>query len=205
MKEKIIKAIQELRRTAKKRNFVQSVDLIVNLKEIDVKKPENRFLEDVVLPHGRGKEAKVVIFSDSIKEADCEILTSEDIAKIAANKREAKKLARNVDFFLTEPRLMPIIGKNLGQFLGPRGKMPKIISGNLKTLVEDYKKSVRIKVKDAPVVQCIVGKEDMKDEEIAENVEAVIKALETKLPRGKNNIKEILLKFTMSKPVRVEV
>ena len=205
MTEKILAAIKELREKAKKRNFVQSFDLIVNLKEINLKKPENRFSEELFLPHGRGKEAKVVLFSDTIRDANCEILTSDDIRELGKNKRAAKKLARKTDFFLAEPKLMPLIGKMLGQFLAPRGKMPKIVTEDAKTLVEKYKKAVRIKVKESPVVQCIVGNEKMKDEEIAENIKAVLKFLENKLPKGKNNIQNVLVKLTMSAPVKIEV
>ncbi|MEM5844362.1 MAG: 50S ribosomal protein L1 [Candidatus Aenigmatarchaeota archaeon] len=205
MKEKIIEKIKELREKSKKRNFVQSFDLIINLKEFDPKKPENKITEDVVLPHGKGKKVRIVVFSDTIKDVDAEVLTSSDIEKIAKNKREVRKLAKTVDFFLAEPKLMPLIGKYLGQFLGPRGKMPRIITGNVEKLIENYKKSVRIRIKDSPVVQCMVGKEDMKDEEIAENIEAVLEALKAKLPKGKQNIGEVLLKLTMSKPIKLEV
>ncbi|MCS7105961.1 MAG: 50S ribosomal protein L1 [Candidatus Aenigmarchaeota archaeon] len=205
MKEEIIEKIKELREKSKKRNFVQSFDLIINLKEFDPKKPENKITEDVVLPYGKGKEARVVIFSDTIKNVNAEVLTSSDIEKIAKNKREVRKFVKNTDFFLAEPKLMPIVGKYLGQFLGPRGKMPKIITGNVEKLIEDYKKSVRLRIKDSPVVQCTVGKENMKDEEIAKNIEAVLEALKAKLPKGKQNISEVLLKLTMSKPIKIEV
>ncbi|MDI6798471.1 MAG: 50S ribosomal protein L1 [Candidatus Aenigmarchaeota archaeon] len=204
MTEKILAAIKELREKAKKRNFSQNFDLIVSLSEFDTKKPENKFTEDLILPNGRGDEARVVLFSDSVKDVGCEILTSSGIEKLAKNKRETKKLIKNTDFFLAEPKLMPLVGKTLGQFLAPRGKMPKLITGDVRTLVESYKKSVRIRVKDSPVIQCSVGNEKMEDEKIAENIEAVIKFLEGRLPKGKHNIGKILLKLTMSKPVRIE-
>ncbi|MEM5802005.1 MAG: 50S ribosomal protein L1 [Candidatus Aenigmatarchaeota archaeon] len=202
---KILEAIKELRQNSKKRNFTQSVELIVNLKEIDIKKPEDRFSEDIILPNGRGKDAKVVIFSDEIKDLglDVEIIDSAKLQRMS--KREAKKLARDVDFFLAEPKLMPTIGKVLGQYIGPRGKLPKIISGDIKAMVENYKKSIKIKVKDAPVVQCLVGNESMSDEKIAENIESVLNFLENKLPKGKRNIKKILIKLTMGQPFEVKV
>jgi large subunit ribosomal protein L1 len=205
MKEKILKAIEEVRKNSKKRNFSQTFDLIVSLKEYDVKKPENRFSEDVILPNGRGENAKIVVFSDTIKDLDCEILGSAEIEKYSKNKREAKKLVKNTDFFFAEPKIMVLVGKVFGQYMGPKGKLPKIIVGDVGKIVEDYKKAVRIRIKDSPVIQCAVGKENMKDEEIAENVEAVLKAIEAKLPRGTQNIKSIWLKLTMGKPVKVEV
>ncbi len=207
MTEKILKAIKELREKSKKRNFIQTFDLIVNLKEMDLKKPENKFTEDLILPHGKGKEAKIIIFSDVIKEEDvnCPVLKSSDIEILAKNKREAKKLVKRTDFFLAEPKLMPTIGKMLGQFLAPKGKMPKIISGDVKKMIEDYKKAVRIRIKDSPVIQCPVGNEGMEDREVADNIKAVIEFLSGRLPKGEKNIAEVFLKFTMSKPVKVEV
>lgn len=186
MEEKFLQAIKELKEKSKKRNFPQSFDLIISLKEFDIKKPENKFTEDVVLPHGRGKEAEVVVFSDSVKDVDCKVLTTEDVNKLTKSKRDAKKLISETDFFLSEPKLMPTIGKVLGAYLAPKGKMPKMFTGGeIKSLVKNYKKSVRVRIKDSPVVQCLVGKEDMKDEEVIENVEEVIRALEAKLPKRK--------------------
>jgi large subunit ribosomal protein L1 len=205
MTEKILNAIKELKEKSKKRNFPQTFDLIVNLKEFDAKKPENKFSEDFVLPFGKGKESKVVVFADEIKTDKCKVLGTEEIQKLAKNKRAAKKIVKQVDFFLAEPKLMPLIGKTLGVYLGPAGKMPKIITGNIDSLIENYKKSIRIKIKDSPVVQCPVGNEKMKEEEIEKNIESVLKFLETKLPKGKNNIKEVLLKLTMGKPIKIEV
>lgn len=205
MTEKILQTIKELKEKSKKRNFPQTFDLIINLKEINLKKPENKFTEDLVLPQGKGKETEVIIFNDSIKTEKCKLLTTEDIQKLAKNKREAKKLVRQTDFFLSEPKLMPLIGKTLGIYLGPQGKMPRLITGNVEKLIENYKKSIKIKVKDSPVIQCPVGNEQMKDEAIVENIDAVIKFLEGKLPKGKHNIGRILLKLTMSKPIKIEV
>lgn len=204
MNEKILNAVKQLKEGSKKRNFSQSFDLIISLKEFDVKKAENKFSDDVILPHGKGEESKVIIFGDNIKNVDAEIMGTEDLNSLSKNKRKAKNLAKEADFLLAEAKLMPVIGKVLGQFIGPKGKVPKVISGDTKSLVQNYKKAVRIRVKDAPVIQCPVGKENMKDEQVVENIEAVLKHLEEKLPKGRHNIKEILLKMTMSKPIKVE-
>ena len=203
--EKILNAIKELREKSEKKNFSQSIDLIVSLKEYDLKKAENKFTDDVILPHGKGRESSVVVFADNAKDVGTEIFTTEQVNELTKNKRKAKKLVAATDFFLAEPKLMPVVGKVLGQFVGPRGKLPKIITGDVKALVRNYKKSVRIRVKDAPVIQAIVGKEDMKDDEIAENMEAVIKFLESRLPKGKNNIRKVVVKFTMGKPMKVDL
>ncbi len=205
MNENTLKAVKEARTGLKKRNFSQSFDLIVNLKLIDTKKSENKINEPFVLPNGRGKDAKVVLFADSVKDVDCQTYGSSDIDGLAKDKRELKKLSRITDFFLSEPKLMPVIGKSLGRVLAPRGKMPSIVAGNLKETVEKHKKSVRIRVKDSPVIQCIVGIESMKDEDIAENIDVVLKFLEKRLPKGRNNINKVLIKLTMGRPVKIEL
>jgi large subunit ribosomal protein L1 len=202
--EKILNAIKELREKTKKKKFSQSFDLIISLKEFDLKKAENKFSEDVVLPHGKGRESSIVVFADNVKDPGTDVFTTEQVNELAKNKRKAKKLVSETDFFLAEAKLMPVVGKVLGQFVGPRGKLPKIITGDVKALVKNYKKSVRIRIKDAPVIQTIFGKEDMKDEELAENAEAVLKFLETRLPKGKSNIGKIMMKLTMGKPLKVD-
>lgn len=204
MNEKILKSIKEAREKSKKRKFSQSFDLIVNLKLIDLKRPENRLNEIFSLPKGRGKEAAITIFSDEIKEDGVTVLKAQDIEKLGADKKGLKKLVKETDFFLSEPKLMPVVGKSLGKILAPRGKMPAVLAGNTKQITSNYKKSVRLKMKDSPVIQCIVGMESMKDEDIAENIEAVINHLERKLPKGRNNISNAMVKMTMGKRVRIE-
>lgn len=203
--EKIVEAVKKLRESSKKRNFSQSFDLIVNLKNIDPKKPEGKINEVLQLPNGRGKPSNVVIFSDSIKSDEYRVIGGTEIGKIGKDKREAKRLASSTDFFVSEPKLMPSIGKSLGMLLAPRGKMPTLITGNADDLIKKFKNSTRLKIKDSPVIQCIVGAEVMSDEKVAENIETVMKFLEKKLPKGRNNIKNVCVKLTMSKPVKIEV
>ncbi len=206
MAEKVADAIKKLKGSPEKRKFDQSFDLIINLKDIDIKKPEGKINEDFRLPNGLGREAKVVLFSDTVKQAgDAQVFTSADVDKFAKDKRSAKKLIRQTDFFVAEPKMMAPIGKTMGQTLAPKGKMPKILSGDPKSLVAGLNSSTRLKVKDAPVIQCVVGRESMDEQKLTENIMAVMKHLEMKLPQGRNNIKGVLLKLTMSKPVKLEV
>lgn len=200
----IIEYVKKAREASKKRNFTQTFDLIINLQNIDITKPENRIDDFLVLPEGRGKEASITIFSDSVKEMkDCKVLKGSQIETLGKNKRELRKLIRTTDFFFADPKLMPVVGRYLGQFLGPTGKMPKPLVGDIKKVIA-HKNAVKIILKKAPIIQTIVGTEDMPDEKIAKNVQAVLSFVLKKLPRGKFNIKSILLKLTMGKPVKVE-
>lgn len=197
--------IRKAREGSKKRKFDQSFDLIVNLKDIDIKKPGGKINEEVRLPHGPGREAKVVVFSDNAKRLEgAEMLGSADIAGFAKDRRSGKKLINRTDFFLAEPKLMPVIGKTMGQTLAPKGKMPRILAGDVEAEIESLKHSTRIRTKDAPVIQCVVGRESMDEKKLVDNISAVMKHIEAKLPQGRNNVKEVLLKLTMGKPVRLE-
>lgn len=197
--------IKKLKESSKKRNFNQRYDLIVTLKDMDLNKAENKIDEVFVLPKQPGKFASVAIFSDQIKKIEgCTIIKGSDIEKLSKNKKELKKIVRQTNFFLSEPKLMPVVGKHLGKFLAPIGKMPKPIVGDVNKMVEDFKRGIRIEVKKQPIIQTTVGSEDMKVEEMDKNITAVIEFLKKKLPKGKNNINRVFLKLTMSHPVKLE-
>ena len=201
---KVAEAVSELRK-ARKRNFVQSFDLIVNVKNLDLRKPENRFNIEIVLPHGRGKPVKVGVISDSYSGENA--ISMERIREIAKNKRKAKEFARQYDFFVADVRYMAEIGKLMGRYLGPLNKMPKPLPPNAPAdaIVKRLEKTVRAQLKTNPSVQLPVGSEEMEDGKVVENVNAALEAIEKALPKGRNNIKSIYLKLTMSKPVEVDV
>lgn len=193
-----------------KRKFTQSVDLVINLKDVDLNKPENRIDEEIELPKGRGREARIAVFASGelalkAKEVADTVISPEQIKELAEDKKKAKKLAEEHDFFIAEAPLMPTIGRSLGRILAPRGKMPKPVPPHIeiKGLVEKLRKSVRVRSKDKPTFHCLVGREDMKAEDLAENIEAVLERVESKLERGRMNIKSVYVKTTMGKPVRV--
>lgn len=202
----ILGQINELKEKSKKRNFTQRYDLIINLKDLDLKKTENKFDEFFTLPKGTGKEASVTLFSDTIKKVEgCKIIKSLEIEGLSKNKKRVKKLIAQTDFFLAEPKLMPIVGKHLGKFLAPVGKMPKPIVGDVEKMIKDSKNAVRVVINKQPIIHTIVGSEKMSGEDVEKNIQALMNFLKSKLPRGKNNIKNVYLKLTMGHPVKLEV
>lgn len=202
----ILDQIKELKKKSKKRNFVQKYDLIVNLKELDLKKDENKIDEILVLPKDIGKKPSVVLFSDSVKDIEgCQVIKGSKIEDLSKDKKSLKKLISQTDFFLSEPKLMPIVGKHLGKFLAPINQMPKPVVGDLKKVVSNYKKGIKIQVKKQPIIHTVVGSEDMKEEDITENIKAVVDFIKLKVPKGKNNIDTIYLKLTMSHPIKLKV
>ena len=194
----LTEAIQQLR-SSEKRKFSQSFDLMVNLANIDLKKPENKFSKDVVLPHGRGKDVKIAIMSDTIKDA----ITKRDIEGM--DKKEMKRLAREYEFFLAEAPLMPVVGKVMGRYLGPKGKMPKLLAPGRSpdSALNEAGNSVRVKVRDSPVVHVYVGSEGMADKQVEENAMHVINEVRKSLP-AKSRIRNVYIKLTMSKPVKID-
>jgi len=201
----LLESIKKVRES-KKRNFNQTFDLIINLKEIDLKKSENKIDEHFILPKGTGKEASITLFSDSVKKFEgCKIIKGDEIESLGKKKKNLRKVIKETDFFLSEPKLMPVVGKHLGKFLAPRGMMPKPVAGDVSKIIEGTKKGIKIKLDKQPIIHTIVGSEKMDDKDIEENIKVFLTYLEKKLPRGKNNIKNVYLKTTMGHPVKIEV
>ena len=212
--DKIIDNIKKARETAPKRNFKQTFDIAVNLKSIDLKKAENKVKTEVVLPAGTGRKLKVGVIVDNLipkaqKLSDeITMIRRDELDGLGKNKRVAKKIASECVAFLAEAPLMPAIGKALGPILAPRGLMPKPIPPtvpDLKPVVDRAAATVRLALKDSPVFHCAVGTEEMTDEKVAENISAVLKTVETALPKGKEQIRNVIIKLTMGKPVKFEV
>ncbi len=208
--EAIAKAVGEVRSKTKKRNFVQSIDLAINLKDLEMEKPENRIDDEIVLPHGRGREVKIAIIAGGemahqAKKLVNRVVEKDELEELAKDKKEAKKMAEENDFFISQADLMPTVGRFLGPVLGPRGKMPKPVppTANIKPLVVRLKKTVKIRSKDNATFHLGVAMEGMEDKGIVENIEAVIKFLEDKLEKGSNNIKSIYLTSTMGPSIRI--
>lgn len=203
--------IKEAKKNSKPRKFAQTWDLVFNLREMDLKKPENRLNLELFLPEGLGKDLKTAIFADSLfadakKHADLAI-TKDEIPKLAKDKKKLKKLASEYDWWFGEAPLMPMIGKELGVIMGARGKMPKPVPPkiNLEGMMKRAKNSVKIRLTNSPVIQIAVGNESMPDDKIIRNIEAALNFIEEHLPKGKNNIRNVSLKLTMGKPVKLEV
>jgi large subunit ribosomal protein L1 len=207
-KEQLENALKKAYEDKGKRKFPQSVELIVNFRWIDFSKPENRLNLDIVLPKGKGsKQPKVAIIADentaaTAKKASPELVISPN--EIASYSDPAKlKMLAGEYVLLCQPNLMGQVAKSLGQYLGPRGKLPKPLVGNAADLVEKARKSVRIvsKGKYLPVAQALVGTEEMDVKDVLENVETVYDIIKAKVTEP--NIRSMYVKMTMGKPVKI--
>ncbi len=209
-KEKLVEAIKKAIEEAKPRKFVETVDMAVNLKNVDLKRPENRIDVVVTLPHGIGKPRKVAVFAKGdtalkAKESGAFVISPEEIDELAKDKRKARKIAKEYDFFVAEAPLMPEIGKKLGPILGPRGKIPQPIPplSDPTPIIERLKKSVKIRTRDRPTFHAPIGRRDMDPEKIAENAMEILKIVENKYENASQNVKSVYVKTTMGPAVRV--
>ncbi len=208
----ILQAVKEAKNKSEKRNFVQSIELMINLQDIDLKKPESKIQELIELPYPMGKGNKICVVASGemalkAKEADADLVIERGgLEALMGDKKKQKELAMAYDFFIAEAPLMPLVGRALGTTLGPRGKMPTPVppTANIAEHIEKHRKMVLIRLRGQPVLQCRVGAENILDEQIAENVQAIIRRIEGKLKRGIKNIRSICLKTTMGPPVKIK-
>jgi len=207
----ILQTIKEIREKSKKRNFTQSIELIINLQDIDPKKPEGKIQETIELPHGIGKGNKVCVIASGelalkAKKAGADlVIERNELEALTGDKKKQKELSTAYDSFIAEAPLMPIVGRVLGATLGPKGKMPTPVppTANIAELIEKNRKTIAVRLRGQPVLQCVVGAENMPDEQIAENIQAVVRRIEGKLKKGIKNIRSINLKTAMGSPIKI--
>jgi large subunit ribosomal protein L1 len=205
----LVKMVKDAKTTDKERKFKQSVELYIVLKDIDVKKGF-AMNETIQLPKRLTSPTTVCVMAGGdmglkAKSANADrVIGADEINSLAANKREARKFINNYDFFLADTQLMITVGKVLGQLLGPRGKMPVPVPFNapIESFLDRFRSSIRVKVKNSLSISCKIGDESMSDEDLAANAHAVISAVEKKLPSGDKNIRRIMIKTSMGKPIK---
>ena len=200
--------IKEAKTATKERKFKQSLELIVNFKDIDVKK--GFALNEVIQLPKTSSPATVCVMatgdmSQKAKQAKADaVVGTEDLDKFATNKRESRKFINKYDFFLADTKVMPVVGKTLGQLLGPRGKMPTPVPFNapIESFLDRFRSSIKVRTRASLSLSCKIGDESMEDADLAVNAHAILSAVEKKLPNGERNIKRVMIKTTMGKPVK---
>lgn len=214
-KNQFSKALEQVKAISTKRKFNQTYDLIVKLKGIDLKNQGNQLDFFTQLHYTRGKDVKIcaLVGGELIEQAKKEMTTaihSDDFGKYQSDKKMVKKLADNHDFFVAQANLMTKVAAAFGRVLGPKGKMPNPKAGcvvppaaNLGAVKAKLQKTVRIRSSASPVLNVAVGTEGQDEKEIIDNMLTVYDQIIQHVPQEKNNIKDVMLKLTMSKPVKV--
>ena len=214
-KANIKKTIEELKNSSK-RNFKQTYDLIFVFKNLNMKKPEDQVEFFQLMHFGTGKQIKIcgLVGSELLtqaKEVFDTTISDEEFVKFSKDKKALKTLSKKHDFFVAQATIMPKVATSFGRVLGPAGKMPNPKAGcvvppnaNLKPLAARLHKTMKISAKITPMVQVGVGKEDASEEEIIDNIMIIYDGVINHLPSGLNNLKKVMLKLTMSKPLKLE-
>ena len=214
-KDDLQKAIIAVKKNSPKRKFKQSLDLIIAIKSLDLKKTDNHVDLFVQLPHKRNKKVRVcALVGPELREAAkaaCDTAVNlEDFDKYAKDKSLVKKLAEKHDFFIAQANIMPKVASSFGRVLGPKGKMPNPKAGcivppnaNLAPIMQKLQNTLRVSVKTAPLMQCRIGEEDTSDNDLIDNALFVYTSLVHALPNEKHNIKCVYTKLTMGPCLKV--
>jgi len=207
--KRTIETVKKVLEGAKPRGFNESVEVAINLRDVDLSVPKNRIDEELNLPKGRGKAIRICVFASgelALKAravADL-VIQPQEIEGYASDRAKARGLAQGFDFFVAEAPLMPTIGKRLGVVLGPRGKMPRPVPPTMDPapLVNAMRNTVRVRSKDRRTFHAAIGTRDMSAEDLAENLDFLMRRVMGKLERGKFNIHSAFVKTTMGPAVR---
>ena len=205
-----IDVVTESLQKSTERKFSETVEVAINIKDLDLSVPKNRLEDEVPLPNGRGRNVRIALFAtpemcQKAKGLADVTMVPAQLEELMKDKKAAKKLVDEVDFFLAEAPLMPTIGKRLGIVLGPRGKMPRPVppGGDPTNLINAMKRSVRVRTKGNRTFHAPVGTRTMPPEQIAANIDALLARITGKLERGRNNIDSVYLKTSTGAAVRL--
>ncbi|HKZ88451.1 MAG TPA: 50S ribosomal protein L1 [Candidatus Bathyarchaeia archaeon] len=211
-KKTVVDALKEAKGKSGGKKFNQTVDLILNIKEIDMKAPEGKITEVVELPHATGKPNKIVVVASGelamkARHANADkVIERGDLEALAGKKKDLRKLASDYDVFVSEAPLMALVGRTLGPVLGPRGKMPIPVppTADIVPLLQKHRNTVIVRMRNQPIIQVSVGAESMSEDELWDNIQVVLRVLEGKLKRGLKNVKMAYIKTSMGTPVKIK-
>ena len=202
-------SVKEAIENSEDRNFQESIDLIINFRDLDLSDPNNRFNEDFKLPYQADEDIRVAVIGESIinnaENAD-RTINKDELEDFFDEPSKAKDLAEEFSFLIAEAPLMPKIGQQLGQVFGPRNMMPDPMppGSDPTDKIEDLRNTVTLRLREEPLMQIKVGNEAQNQDEVSSNAEAIYSFVEDQMPQGQNNIKSVLIKTTMGSPVEVD-
>jgi large subunit ribosomal protein L1 len=210
--EVIVEAVKKAKAESKKRKFTQSIDLAISLRDVNLKDPSKRFKAEVLLPHNAGKDIQICVIGDAtiISQAEeagiTHTMNQGDVENLASDPKEAKSFISQIDYFLAIPQMMANVGKNLGRFLGPAGKMPAVLPPNtdLQSFITRYSRTCTVRLRQNPVIHCRIGTESMNDQELAANIRTVLNEIEHRMEQGVSNIHRTYVKTTMGPAVEIK-
>lgn len=207
----VLECIKEMRDNSKARNFKQTVELQVALKDYDPQK-DKRFVGTVRLPNIPRPKMKICLIADQ-KHADeaaaagldIEVTSLDSLKKFNKDKKLIKKWAKKYSLLLATDSLVKKIPVVLGPVLNRIGKFPQPVTHSepLTRKLDDVKGSVKWQLKKVTNLNVAVANETMTDEECRQNIVMALNFLASLLKKGWHNIKSVNIKLTMGKSVKI--
>jgi large subunit ribosomal protein L1 len=206
--EAILKAKEIANST--KRNFSESVDLAVVL-GIDAKQSDQSVKGSVLLPHGSGKDVKIVVFASTDEQKKLAIEGGAIFAGLEDLVAKIEGGFYDFDCAIATPDVMQKISK-VARKLGPRGLMPSpkngTVTNDISLAVKNAKKGkVDFKNDKSGIVHCMIGKVNFEDQHLLENINSVIKSIKEAKPESSKGkyIKSFYINTTMGPSIEVEI
>merc|ERR1712121_282967 len=211
-KDTLKECVQELLKHStetKKRNFLETVDLQIGLKNYDPQK-DKRFSGTVKLKNIPRPKLKICVLGD---ESHCDeakangipYMDAESLKKLNKDKKLVKKLAKKYDGFLASDTLIKQIPRLLGPGLNKAGKFPTMVTHGDKLVekINDIKATIKFQMKKVLCLAVAVGHVEMTEDELAQNVFLAVNFLVSLLKKNWQNVRSLHVKSTMGKVQRL--
>eukprot|EP01089_Gocevia_fonbrunei_P009786 TRINITY_DN221_c0_g1_i1.p1 TRINITY_DN221_c0_g1~~TRINITY_DN221_c0_g1_i1.p1 ORF type:complete len:232 (-),score=62.05 TRINITY_DN221_c0_g1_i1:142-786(-) len=207
--ETLAKAVNGVLHPAKKRKFVETVELQIGLKNYDPQK-DKRFNGTVKVPYEARPGLKVCVLGDQIHcdeaaKLGVPHLGQEDLEKFNKDQKLVKRLAKKYDAFLASQNIIRQIPRLLGPGLNKAGKFPALLDANtpLANRIAEMKSNVKFQLKKVVCLNVAIGHIKMNPEELELNIKLAVNFLVSLLKKHWQNVKSLYIKSTMGKSYRI--
>jgi large subunit ribosomal protein L10Ae len=204
-----VQGLLEYSNETKKRNFLETVELQIGLKNYDPQR-DKRFSGTIKLPSVPRPHMASCILGDQhdldrAKHGGVDAMSSDDLKKLNKNKKLIKKLARKYDAFIASEALIKQIPRLLGPGLSKAGKFPTPVShsDDLSGKITEVKSTIKFQLKKVLCMGVAVGNVDMETEQLIANIMLSINYLVSLLKKGWQNVGSLVIKASMSPPHRL--
>lgn len=204
----IVDAIKLLKEVSYEK-FDPSIEISINT-NLDTTKADQQLRGSIILPHGTGKNPKVLVIADVDNQTDAKTAGAEYTGGVELLQKIKDENWFDFDFIVTTPQLMSEF-PTYGKLLGPKGLMPNpklgTVTQDVKKAVENIKKGqIEYKTNKEGVVNIIFGKKSFDNNKLIENFKFIFKVINGKKPSSLKGeyIKSIYISTTMGPGIRIE-
>jgi large subunit ribosomal protein L10Ae len=193
----------------KKRNFLETVELQVGLKNYDPQR-DKRFSGTIKLPQVPRPNMTICVFGDAVdvdraKSCGVDAMSVDDLKKLNKNKKLIKKLAKKYNAFVASEALIKQIPRLLGPGLSKAGKFPTPVSHSedLSAKISEVKSTVKFQLKKVLCLAVAVGNIEMDEDAIVSQIMMASNFLVSLLKKNWQNVGSLVIKSSMGPPFRI--